>query len=72
MYTTILKIAWPYLQRFLTKRAAEYAADYLQTRREQRLMKRASQEATETSLLEETETDSTIEILAGSPTSDSF
>jgi hypothetical protein len=37
MFSTILKLVWPYLQRDLTRRAAEYAAAYLQARREQRL-----------------------------------
>ena len=37
MFTTILKLIWPYLRRYLTQRAVESAADYLQTRREQRL-----------------------------------
>jgi hypothetical protein len=37
MLTTILKYIWPYLQRDLSRRAAEAAAGYLQTRREQRL-----------------------------------
>jgi hypothetical protein len=37
MYTTLLKTIWPYVQRYLTRRAAEYAAAYVQTRREQRL-----------------------------------
>jgi hypothetical protein len=37
MYLTILKTAQPFLQRFLIKRAAEYAAAYINRRREQRL-----------------------------------
>ena len=63
MDKTILKIAWPYLQRFLTKRAVEYAADYLQTRREQRLWEYAEQESSETSSLQEVGDDSAIEVL---------
>ena len=63
MYKTILKIAWPNLQRFLTKRAAEYAADYLQTRREQRLLEHAEQELAETLPLQEVGGDSVTEIL---------
>jgi hypothetical protein len=71
MDKTILKIAWPYLQGFLTKRAAEYAADYLQTRREQRLQEYAEQETSETSSLQEAGGDSAIEILEAPPP-DSF
>jgi hypothetical protein len=67
MDKTILKIAWPYLQSFLTKRAAEYAADYLQTRREQRLREYAEQESSETSSLQEVGDDSAIEILEVPP-----
>lgn len=37
MPLTVLKIAWPFLQRFLVKRAAEHAADYLNRRRDRRL-----------------------------------
>lgn len=37
MYLTLFKIARPFLQRFLFNRAAEYAADFLNKRREQRL-----------------------------------
>jgi hypothetical protein len=64
---TILKTAWPYLQGFLTKRAAEYAADYLQTRREQRLLEHAEQEISETSSLQEAGDDSVIEIWEAPP-----
>jgi hypothetical protein len=63
MDKTIFKIAWPYLQRFLTKRAAEYAADYLQARREQRLREDAAQESDETSSLQEVEDDTVIVVL---------
>jgi hypothetical protein len=63
----IFKTAWPYLQRFLTKRAVEYAADYLQTRREQRLLEYAEQETNETSSLQEAGDDSAIEILEAPP-----
>jgi hypothetical protein len=69
MFTTFLRIVRPYLQRFLTKRAAEYAADYLQARREQRLMDQAEQQVTETALSNELATTSTVE---SSPTSASF
>jgi hypothetical protein len=63
MYKTILKMAWPQLQGFLTKRAAEYAADYLQTRREQRLREDAEQEIDGTSSLQEVEDDPVIVVL---------
>jgi len=37
MFPTILKLAQPFLQRYLTTKAAERTADYLNRRREQRL-----------------------------------
>ena len=37
MYVTIFKIAQPFLQRFVINWAFEYAAHYLNLRREQRL-----------------------------------
>ena len=67
MYKTILKLAWPYLQRSLTKRAAEYAADYLQTRREQRLLAHAEPELAETLPLQEGGGDSMAEIFESKP-----
>jgi len=39
MYGTLFNIVRPFLQSFLTKRAAEYAAKHLQERREKRLQK---------------------------------
>lgn len=53
MYITILKTGWPIFERFLAKRIAEYIAEYLQKRREQRLQIREVPETTETSLPEE-------------------
>ena len=41
MLTTILRFIWPYLQRDLSQRAAQSAADYLQARRERRLTQQA-------------------------------
>jgi hypothetical protein len=70
MNKTILKLAWPYLQRFLTKRAAEYAAGYLQIRREQRLLGQADQEMAETLPLQEAGSDKVTEILEAEPSSD--
>jgi hypothetical protein len=34
MFPSILKLAQPFVQRYLTNRAAEYSADYLNRRRE--------------------------------------
>jgi hypothetical protein len=45
--TAILKLIWPYLARFLMNRGAEYTADYLQTRREQRSMPQSEPEIAE-------------------------
>jgi hypothetical protein len=41
MLTTLLRFIWPYLQRDLSRRTAESAADYLQARRQQRLAQQA-------------------------------
>ncbi len=37
MFPSILKLAQPLVQRYLTNRVAEYSADYLNQRRERRL-----------------------------------
>jgi hypothetical protein len=49
MVGTIFRLIWPYLQRLLAKRTAEY----LQKRREQRLQARGGKESTATLLAEQ-------------------
>lgn len=49
MVATIFRLIWPYLQRLLAKRTAEY----LQKRREQRLQAQGGKESTATLLAEQ-------------------
>lgn len=51
MYTTILKLLWPYLQRYLAKRGA----DYIQSRRERRNQAQQEQEEVEILLAQQPE-----------------
>ncbi|MBN1220019.1 MAG: hypothetical protein JXM69_13920 [Anaerolineae bacterium] len=62
--TIILKLIWPYLRRYMTHHGADYAADFLQARRERRLQQ-AEPEAPETSSPGDTE----LEILECPPSS---
>jgi len=66
MRITILKIIWPYLQRYLTQRAARYTAAYLQARREQRVQQ-AEQESGEALLFEEPESSQAADVPVSPP-----
>jgi hypothetical protein len=61
MYLTIFRIIWPYLFRYITNQGSEYAANYLQTRREQREQQTEEPEVLEPLTIEEVEPISQIE-----------